>query len=144
MSRWQRRPRLPVLRGWRLGMPERMRRVNESVREVVAEGVSGLRDPRIGLITVTGVVVSPDLHDARVYVSVLGNERKRRATMAVLESARGVLQSQLARELRMKRTPQLAFEYDPSVERGVRMSRLIDELAPTNESDDAAGDSEAD
>ena len=125
-------------------MPERMRRVNESVREVVAEGVSGLRDPRIGLITVTGVVVSPDLHDARVYVSVLGNERKRRATMAVLESARGVLQSRLARELRMKRTPQLAFEYDPSVERGVRMSRLIDELAPTNESDDAAGDSEAD
>ena len=144
MSRWQRRPRPPVLRGWRLGMPERMRRVNESVREVVAEGVSGLRDPRIGLITVTGVVVSPDLHDARVYVSVLGNERKRRATMAVLESARGVLQSRLARELRMKRTPQLAFEYDPSVERGVRMSRLIDELAPTNESDDAAGDSEAD
>ena len=133
-----------MLRGWWLGVPERMRRVNESVREVVAEGVSGLRDPRIGLITVTGVVVSPDLHDARVYVSVLGNERKRRATMAVLESARGVLQSRLARELRMKRTPQLAFEYDPSVERGVRMSRLIDELAPTNESDDAAGDSEAD
>ena len=125
-------------------MPERMRRVNESVREVVAEGVGGLRDPRIGLITVTGVVVSPDLHDARVYVSVLGNERKRQATMAVLESARGVLQSRLARELRMKRTPQLAFEYDPSVERGVRMSRLIDELAPANESDDAAGDSEAD
>ena len=125
-------------------MPERMRRVNESVREVVAEGVGGLRDPRIGLITVTGVVVSPDLHDARVYVSVLGNERKRQATMAVLESARGVLQSRLARELRMKRTPQLAFEYDPSVERGVRMSRLIDERAPANESDDAAGDSEAD
>ncbi len=144
MSRWLRRPGSPVLRGWWFRVPERMRRVNESVREVVAEGVSGLRDPRIGLITVTGVVVSPDLHDARVYVSVLGNERKRRATMAVLESARGVLQSRLARELRMKRTPQLAFEYDPSVERGVRMSRLIDELAPTNESDDAAGDSEAD
>ena len=89
-------------------------------------------------------MVSPDLHDARVYVSVLGNERKRQATMAVLESARGVLQSRLARELRMKRTPQLAFEYDPSVERGVRMTKLIDELAPANESDDAAGDSEAD
>ena len=114
-------------------MPERMRRVTESVREVVAEGVGGLRDPRIGLITVTGVVVSPDLHDARVYVSVLGNERKRQATMAVLESARGVLQSRLARELRMKRTPQLAFEYDPSVERGVRMTKLIDELAPDDD-----------
>ena len=62
-------------------------------------GRRGLRDPRIGLVTVTGVVVSPDLHDARVYVSVLGNERKRRATLAVLESARGVLQSRLAREL---------------------------------------------
>jgi ribosome-binding factor A len=121
-----------------------MRRVNESVRAVVAEAVSGLQDPRIGLVTITGVVVSPDLHDARVYVSVLGNEKKRLATMAGLESARGVLQGRLARELRMKRTPQLAFEYDPSVEHGVRMTKLIDELAPTPLSDDAPGDSEAD
>ena len=55
------------------------------------------------------------------------------ATLRGLEAAHGVLQSRLARELRMKRTPQLTFEYDPSVERGVRMSQLIDELAPEDE-----------
>jgi len=125
-------------------MSERMRRVNESVRVVVAEAVGDLQDPRIGLVTITGVVVSPDLHDARVYVSVLGNEQKRIATMAGLESARGVLQGRLARELRMKRTPHLAFEYDPSVEHGVRMTKLIDELAPDGPTDDAAEDSDAD
>jgi ribosome-binding factor A len=61
---------------------------------------------------------------------VLGAERKRAQTLAGLQAAHSVLQAQLARELSMKRTPQLAFEYDPSVERGVRMSKLIDELAP--------------
>jgi ribosome-binding factor A len=65
-----------------------------------------------------------------VFVSVLGNERKQTQTLAGLQAAHSVLQAQLARELRMKRTPQLAFEYDPSVERGVRMTKLIDELAP--------------
>ena len=67
---------------------------------------------------------------ARVFVSVLGAERKRRQTLVALQAAHAVLQSRLARELRMKRTPQLEFEYDPSVERGVRMTKLIDELAP--------------
>ncbi|HEV7133399.1 MAG TPA: 30S ribosome-binding factor RbfA [Gaiellaceae bacterium] len=110
-------------------MSERMRRVNESVRQVLAEALPELKDPRIGLVTVTGVVTSPDLRVATVYVSVLGNARKKRATLAGLEAAHGLLQGRLARELRMKRTPQLTFEYDLSVERGVRMSQLIDELA---------------
>src|SRR5690348_13719773 len=110
-----------------------MRRVNESVRAVVAEAVAELQDPRIGLVTVTGVSVSPDLREGTVYVSVLGSERKRRASMAGLESAHGLVQARLARELRMKRTPHLTFEYDPSVERGVRMTQLIDELAPGDE-----------
>jgi ribosome-binding factor A len=114
-------------------MSERMRRVNESVRQVLAETLPELKDPRIGLVTVTAVKTAPDLRHATVYVSVLGNERKRSSTMRGLEAAHGVLQSQLARQLRMKRTPQLTFEYDPSVERGVRMSRLIDELAPEDD-----------
>ena len=107
-----------------------MRRVNESVRAVVAEGVGELKDPRIGFVTVTGVETSPDLHRARVFVSVLGSEGKRAKTLAGLAAAHGVLQARVARELRLKRTPQLAFEYDPTVERGVRMTQLIDELAP--------------
>ena len=112
-----------------------MRRVNESVRQVLAEALPELKDPRIGLVTVTGVDTAPDLRHAVVFVSVLGSEKRRRATMRGLEAAHGVLQSRLARELRLKRTPQLTFEYDQSVERGVRMSRLIDELAPGDDAD---------
>ena len=115
-----------------------MRRVNEAVRETLAEAIGELKDPRIGFVTVTAVKTSTDLRQARVYVSVLGNERKRQKTLEGLESAHGVLQAKLATELRMKRTPQLAFEYDPTVEEGVRMSRLIDELAPEGRSEDEA------
>jgi ribosome-binding factor A len=107
-----------------------MRRVNAAVREVLAEAVGELRDPRIGFVTVTDVETSPDLRHAVVYVSVLGSETKREKTLEGLEAAHGVLQARIAQELRLKRTPQLTFEYDPSVERGVRMSHLIDELAP--------------
>ena len=113
-----------------------MRRVNEAVRAVVAEAVGDLKDPRIGLVTVTGVAVSPDLREGTVYVSVLGNEKKRRASLAGLASAHAVVQARVASELRLKRTPQLTFEYDPSVEHGVRISKLIDELAPDDDAHD--------
>jgi ribosome-binding factor A len=117
-------------------MSERMRRVNEAVRQVLADAVPELKDPRIGLITVTGVDTAPDLTHATVYVSVLGSSRKQKEALLGLETAHGVLQSRLARELRMKRTPQLTFEYDPTVERGVRMTKLIDELAPDDDDAD--------
>jgi len=114
-------------------MSARMRRVNEAVRQVLSEAVGELKDPRIGFVTVTGVETSPDLRHARVFVSVFGSEEKQRQSLAGLEAAHGVLQGRLGRELRLKRTPQLAFEYDPTVERGVRMTQLIDELAPNDE-----------
>jgi ribosome-binding factor A len=113
-----------------------MRRVNESVRAVVAEALGDLQDPRIGLVTVTAVSVSPDLREGTVYVSVLGSEKKRVATLAGLASAHAVVQARVARELRMKRTPHLTFEYDPSVESGVRISSLIDEVAPDDDDHD--------
>jgi ribosome-binding factor A len=105
-----------------------MRRVNESVRAVVADAVGSLKDPRIGLVTVTGVRVTPDLREATVYVSVLGSAKRRRETLAGLESAHGILQARINRELTLRRTPTLAFSYDDSAERGVELSKLIDEL----------------
>src|SRR5437762_8698058 len=117
-------------------MSERMRRVNEAVRQVLSEALGELKDPRIGFVTVTGVETSSDLREARVFVSVLGTERRRERTLEGLAAAHGVLQARIGRELRMKRTPQLAFEYDPTVERGVRMTQLIDELAPQDADDD--------
>jgi len=97
---------------------ERMRKVNEAVREVLSEAVLELKDPRIGFVTITGVRTS---------------ERKREKTLAGLAAAHGLLQARIARELRMKRTPTLDFEYDTSVEEGVRMSKLIDDLAARDE-----------
>ena len=106
----------------------RMRRVNEVIREVLAAAIAtDLKDPRIGFVTVTDVDTSPDLRAARVFVSVLGTDAEREAALAGLQSAHGVLQGRIASELRMKRTPTLTFEYDDSIERGIRLSELLDE-----------------
>ncbi len=107
---------------------DRMRRVNEVMREVVGSAIaSELEDPRIGFVTVTAVETSPDLRAARVYVSVLGDEHEREATLAALTSSHGLLQAAVARETRMKRTPTLTFHYDEGPERAARLSRLIEE-----------------
>ena len=116
-------------------MTQRTEKVQKLAQEVLGESIQALKDPRIGFVTVTGVATSPDLRQATVYVSVLGSERKREATLAGLASSHGVLQGRVNRELRLKRTPQLSFEYDPTIERGVRLSRLIDELAPDEHPD---------
>jgi ribosome-binding factor A len=108
---------------------DRMRRVNEALREVLSARIAGgLKDPRIGFVTVTAVDTSPDLRHARVYVSVLGDEEERAETLAGLESSRGFLQAGIARELRMKHTPALRFMHDGALERGMRISELLDEV----------------
>lgn len=105
---------------------ERMRRVNEAVREIVSSAVtSGLNDSRVGFVTVTGVETSPDLRHAKVFVSVLGDESERESTLAALDESRRELQSEIALRLRMKNTPRLKFEYDDSVDRGMRIAEII-------------------
>jgi ribosome-binding factor A len=106
----------------------RMRRVDEAVREVLSDAIAkDLQDPRVGFVTVTGVKTSPDLRHARVYVSVLGDEQVRLESLAGLRSAHGFLQGRVAAELRLKHTPMLEFDYDESVDRAMRISRLIEE-----------------
>jgi ribosome-binding factor A len=109
----------------------RMRRVDEAMRAVLSDAIAkDLKDPRIGFVTVTGVKTSPDLRHARVYVSVLGDDPERSASINGLRSAHGFLQRRLADELTLKHTPSLTFEYDDSVDRSMRISRLLDEHAP--------------
>jgi ribosome-binding factor A len=109
----------------------RMRRINEVLREVVGAAISGeLSDPRIGFVTVTSVETSPDLRTAKVHVSVLGDEEEREETLLALRSSHGVLQSRIAAETRMKRTPTLSFHYDDTIEQGVRISQLLDADPP--------------
>jgi ribosome-binding factor A len=107
----------------------RMRRVDEGVKQVLSEAIPTLKDPRIGFVTVTAVDTTTDLDHAKVWVSVLGNKKQRDATMTALEGAVGVLQAQLGRELHLRRTPKLEFVYDEAIQRGVSMTKLIDELA---------------
>jgi len=97
---------------------------------VLSDAVPTLKDPRIGFVTVTGVQATRDLQQATVWVSVLGSEAERERTLEGLRAAHGVLQGHVARELGLRRTPVLAFAYDRSVERGVRLTQMIDELAP--------------
>lgn len=106
----------------------RMRRINEVLREVIGAAISAdLGDPRIGFVTVTSVDTSPDLRTAKVYVSVLGDEHEREEALAGLRSSHGPIQAKIAAETRMKRTPTLSFHYDPTIERGMRIARLLEE-----------------
>ena len=95
-------------------MTDRMRKINEAVREVLSEAVPELKDPRIGFVTITGVRTSRDLSYATVFVSVLGSVKKRERTLVGLQSAHGPLQTQIGRELGMKRTPTVSRRMPPS------------------------------
>jgi ribosome-binding factor A len=107
---------------------DRIRRVNEAVREVLSEAITTeLKDPRVGFVTVTAVDTSPDLRHARVFVSVLGGDDQRRESLAGLASSHGYLQARVASKLRMKHTPQLDFQYDETTERVMRIGKLLRE-----------------
>ncbi len=107
---------------------DRMRRVNEAMREVLSDVVTReLKDPRVGFVTVTAVKTSPDLRHARVHVSVLGDETVRADSLEGLRSAHGFLQARLAASLRMKHTPQLDFAYDDTAEKAFALEALIRE-----------------
>jgi ribosome-binding factor A len=104
-----------------------MRRVDEAMRAVLSDAIAkDLKDPRVGFVTVTGVKTSPDLRHACVYVSILGDEPVRADSLAGLRSAHGFLQRHVATELTLKHTPSLTFEYDDSVDRGMRVGELLD------------------
>jgi len=109
---------------------DRMRRVDEAVREVLSDAITTqLKDPRVGFVTVTAVETAPDLRRARVFVSVLGDTGVRKRSMQGLRSAHGILQRAVAHELRLKHTPTLEFLYDDTSERGMRIAELIDREA---------------
>jgi ribosome-binding factor A len=106
----------------------RMRRVDEAVRQVLADAIAEeLKDPRVGFVTVTDVTTSPDLSSARVFVSVLGDEQTRADSLDGLRHAHGYLQGRIASELTLRRTPTLSFVYDDTTDRAMRVEGLIRE-----------------
>jgi len=106
---------------------DRLRRVDEAVRQVLSDAVTkDLKDPRVGFVTVTAVKTSPDLRHARVHVSVLGDPEEQVDSLIGLRSAHGYLQKRVASELRLKHTPTLAFELDDTAARAERLTELIE------------------
>ncbi len=128
-------------------MGHRLLKVNEALREVLSQEIAALKDPRIGFVTVTGVETSADLRHARVFVSVLGNAHERERSLAGLRAAHGFLQERIAADVRTKRTPQLQFLYDESIDRGMRIETLLkryeNELRPDAPEDEPPADSAA-
>lgn len=112
----------------------RPERVGQQIQEVIAAALSrGLRDPRIGFVTVTGVEVAPDLKNATVFYGVLGDAKAHADTEQGLAAAAGFLQREVASTLKLRHTPRLRFVFDDSVERGDRIERLLKEIGPDKE-----------
>jgi ribosome-binding factor A len=118
-----------------VAMTRRTERVAEAVQELVAELLlREIKDPRIGLVTITGVKVSPDLRHARIYFSCLGDDTERAQTLRGLTSAAGFVRSQVARRLNLRVAPEIVFEFDASLEQAERMARLLKSLPGDSES----------
>jgi ribosome-binding factor A len=111
----------------------RMRRVNELLREVIADEVARLKDPGLGFVTITGVDTAPDLRAARVYYSVLGDSEQRERTAAALRRASSRIRAATGGQIRMKYLPRLEFEFDESIDRGMRMEAILRDLGGEDE-----------
>ena len=113
-------------------------RINGEVQRVLAEIIRGeIKDPRISPLTsVVAVEVAPDLKSCKAWISVLGDEDARNATYQGLKSAEGFIKSKLAKEINLRNTPAITFIMDQSIEYGVNMSKKIDDVMSSNESDE--------
>lgn len=125
-------------------MSRRTARIAEAIRETVSTTVLfELRDPRIKNVTVISVEVSPDIRSAKVYVSIMGDEKTQRLALHGLESARGFLQARVADRIETRYTPILKFVIDPGVKKSIEASRLLREVLPP-ESEALSESTEAD
>lgn len=116
-------------------MSRRTDRVADALQQLIAGLLlREIKDPRIGLITITGVKISPDLRHARVFFSCLGDAAQRAQSLRGLTSASGFIRSQVARKLNLRVAPEIAFEFDPSLEQAERLSRLLKEPPIDSES----------
>lgn len=123
-------------------MSSRMRKVNSTIREVLADEIEQLTDPRLDMVSVTGVDTSPDLRSATVFISTLDLDRAPEA-VAALTRASSRLQDALARQVRMKYTPQLSFAVDSGVVEGEKIESILRHLRPESESGDEGRDEES-
>lgn len=107
----------------------RVGRVSEQIKKELSQIIQmELKDPRIGFITVTGVETTSDLSQARIYLSVLGSDEQKEATLKALASATGFLRSELGKRMKLRHTPELLFKFDSSIEYGSRIESMLAEI----------------
>ena len=113
----------------------RIDRIEEQLRMELSEIIEReIQDPRIGLTTVTAVKVSPDLRHGRVFVTVLGDDTQRKKALEGLKSAASFVRRSLSKRLHhMRRIPELSFDYDEVVEKGIRIEELLEQIKPKEE-----------
>ena len=123
--------------------PQRVARVGEQLQRELGDIVQGLRDPRVGFVTVMDVQLSKDLYYATMYISVLGDDTAQAEAVAGLQSAMGYIRREVAQRMRLRQAPEIAVRYDDTSERAARVSALIDSLetppAPDAEEESSAG-----
>jgi ribosome-binding factor A len=110
-------------------MSHRANRVGEQMKKELGDIISRkIKDPRIGFVTVTDVEVTGDLQQAKVYISVLGDEEQRENTLKGLAKAKGFIRTEIGQRIRLRKTPEITFEFDESVDYGNRIENLLHQL----------------
>ncbi|MGZ0085289.1 MULTISPECIES: 30S ribosome-binding factor RbfA [Geobacillus] len=117
----------------------RATRVGEQMKKELSDIIGRkLKDPRIGFVTVTDVRVTGDLQQAKVYISILGDDKQREETLKALEKAKGFIRSEIGQRIRLRKTPDILFEIDETIEYGSRIEQLIRQLSDSKEADENA------
>ncbi|MBU5595596.1 30S ribosome-binding factor RbfA [Amphibacillus sp. MSJ-3] len=107
----------------------RANRVSEEIKKVIGDIITRkLKDPRVGFVTITDVEVTGDLQQAKIFLTVLGDQQEEEETLAGLEKAKGFIRSEIGKHIRLRKTPEILFEIDQSIETGNRIERLIHDL----------------
>lgn len=110
-------------------MSLRAHRVAEQMKKELGEIISRkTKDPRIGFVTVTDVQVTGDLQQAKVFISVLGNDEDKENTLKGLAKATGFIRSEIGQRIRLRKTPEISFEFDESIQYGNKIEKLLKEL----------------
>lgn len=116
---------------------QRVQRVREAVKQEAGDIIQQMKDPRIGFVTVTDAEVSRDLRHVKIFVSVLGDEETKRTSFEGLERATGYIRSEIGQRIRLRHTPEIIFRWDESIERGARISKLLQDLKEDGTDEDA-------
>lgn len=114
----------------------RANRVGEQMKKELGDIIGKkIKDPRIGFVTVTEVKVTGDLQQAKVYISVLGNDKQKQDTLVGLAKAKGFIRSEIGKRIRLRKTPEITFEFDEAIEYGNRIESIIQDLNDTSDED---------